>query len=225
MKAGEAGASPSRRGPSASARGSGGRGVVTRPGAGVSPGPRGSPGPGRTPQTKRKELSLTLTTTEKASPSGSPRSRAEEGRGAAGRKAEPVRSRRKGDEPKEPESSRKSSNSSQDSGVGREAVIPRNRPVTKRTNQPQPAIRTVSPDSGESEVGERKKFGELSDLTSVELGMVKVPPELLQDLIHKEPIERYYTIDEVPVARSGLFLCFLLYFLYSSVSVSVSVPL
>jgi len=33
---------------------------------------------------------------------------------------------------------------------------------------------------------------------------VKVPRELLDELIHKEPIEKYYTVDEVPVA-SGLF--------------------
>jgi len=75
-----------------------------------------------------------------------------------------------------------------------------------RRNNP-PTIRTASPETpwvGESEVGERKKFGELSDVTNIEMGIVKVPRELLDELIHKEPIEKYYTVDEVPVA-SGLF--------------------
>merc|ERR1719398_640761 len=71
-----------------------------------------------------------------------------------------------------------------------------------------PIIRTASPETpwvgAESEVGERKKFGELSDVTNIEMGIVKVPRELLDELIHKEPIEKYYTVDEVPVA-SGLF--------------------
>lgn len=72
-----------------------------------------------------------------------------------------------------------------------------------RRNNP-PTIRTASPETpwvGESEVGERKKFGELSDVTNIEMGIVKVPRELLDELIHKEPIEKYYTVDEVPVAR------------------------
>ena len=74
-----------------------------------------------------------------------------------------------------------------------------------RRNNP-PTIRTASPEQapwvgGESEVGERKKFGELSDVTNIEMGIVKVPMELLDELIHKEPIEKYYTVDEVPVAR------------------------
>ena len=211
MKATETAASPVRgppaiRGPSA-ARGpvkGGGPGTAAkRTGAGVSPGPRGSPGPGRTPQTKRRELSLTVAATEKNSPTGSPRSRGEEGRGGPGRRADTPR-RRKGEE-KEPEGSRKSSNSSQDSGVGRDVReagregVPR-RPQARRP----PAIRTVSPQGqAEREVGERQKFGELSDpsVTDIEMGIVKVPRELLEDLIHKEAIEKYYTVDEVPVAR------------------------
>ena len=80
----------------------------------------------------------------------------------------------------------------------------RTRNNNNRRHNP-PIIRTASPETpwvgGESEVGERKKFGELSDVTNIEMGIVKVPRELLDELIHKEPIEKYYTVDEVPVAR------------------------
>ena len=86
----------------------------------------------------------------------------------------------------------------------REPGRTRNNNNNNRRHNP-PIIRTASPETpwvgGESEVGERKKFGELSDVTNIEMGIVKVPRELLDELIHKEPIEKYYTVDEVPVAR------------------------
>jgi len=53
-------------------------------------------------------------------------------------------------------------------------------------------------------VSNRKKFEELCDVKNVEMGIVKVPPELLNDLIHNGRIENYYDIDPIPVA-SGLF--------------------
>lgn len=31
--------------------------------------------------------------------------------------------------------------------------------------------------------------------------MVKVPPDILEDLINKESIEKFYDVNEVPVAR------------------------
>ena len=227
MKAGESGASPSRtpggrgastaRGPATRSAGGG-----KRPGAGVSPGPRGSPGPGRTPQTKRRELSLTVAATDKNSPTGSPRSRGEEGRGSMRRGGgEPPR--RKKPEEKETEGSRKSSNSSQDSGVGREGVkVASRREAGRRQLVNRGASPEVSEERGEKEarggreekeergereereVGERQKFGELSDVTNIEMGIVRVPRELLEELIHLEPIEKYYTVDPVPVARWGL---------------------
>jgi len=101
-----------------------------------------SPGPGRTPQTKRRELSLNqnvekITTT--TTPNGSPRSRDNSSslahnnnnRAAAQQQPQPVSratartaggsvsSRSKAEQPEEA-SCRKSSNSSQDSGIGRE---------------------------------------------------------------------------------------------------------
>ena len=67
-----------------------------------------------------------------------------------------------------------------------------------RTN---PIIRTTSPETVELEVSNRKKFGELCDVKNVEMGIVKVPPQLLDDLIHKGNIESYYDVEAIPVAR------------------------
>ena len=47
----------------------------------------------------------------------------------------------------------------------------------------------------------RKRFEELCDIKNIEMGMVKVPPEILEDLINKENIEDHYDVDELPVAR------------------------
>jgi len=182
-------------------------------GASPSPGPatRGSPaprtastGPGRTPQTKRRELSLTQA--EKNSPTGSPRTR-DAAKPAAPRKQAP--SRQKPDEANPAESCRKSSNSSQDSGIGRD-IRPaggrqdRTRPAVAKAKNNNPIIRTTSPETVEIEVSNRKKFEELCDVANVELGIVKVPAELLDDLIHQGAIENYYDVEAVPVA-CGLF--------------------
>lgn len=135
-------------------------------GASPSPGPatRGSPaprtastGPGRTPQTKRRELSLTQA--EKNSPTGSPRTR-DAAKPAAPRKQAP--SRQKPDEANPTESCRKSSNSSQDSGIGRD-IRPaggrqdRTRPAVAKAKNNNPIIRTTSPETVEIEVSNRKK--------------------------------------------------------------------
>jgi len=190
-----------------------GSGVSPSPGPGrtsvgssVSP----SPGPGRTPQTKRRELSLTAV--EKNSPTGSPRNVNKTQASGNLRKTGTVKSkseREVNQNSNSEESSRKSSNSSQDSGIGREPKLSRvdrtrsGQSVTK-SGRTAPIIRTISPEIVDIEVSNRKKFEELCDLKNIELGIVKVPPELLEDLIHKENIEKYYDVDEVPVA-SGLF--------------------
>jgi len=197
------------------------------PGGGASPSPApggratissSSPGPGRTPQTKRRELSLTVT--EKNSPTGSPRSGKPSTPASVGRKtACPTKATSsassKSDQQREvnqnfcsyEESSRKSSASSQDSGIGRETKLSvRVDRVARgaRGGRGPPTIRTISPEIVDQEVSNRKKFSELCDVKNIELGIVKVPPELLEDLIHKEKIEKFYSVDPVPVA-SGLF--------------------
>lgn len=204
-------------------------------GASPSPAPAGrtpltgtssGPGPGRTPTTKRRELSLTSSIVEKNSPSGSPRSGKTVNTVTGNtRKSGQVKSSTTKSENREvnqssnsssygphyEESSRKSSASSQDSGIGRE---PKLSVRTDRTIKggskgggrgaapPPPTIRT--PDMVDLEVSNRQKFSELCDVKNVEMGIVKVPPELLEDLIHKENIEKFYDVEQVPVA-SGLF--------------------
>lgn len=178
----------------------------TSVGSSVSP----SPGPGRTPQTKRRELSLTAV--EKNSPTGSPRNVNKTQASGNIRKTGTIKSkseREVNQNSNSEESSRKSSNSSQDSGIGREPKLsrvdrPRSGNSVTKSGRTAPIIRTISPEIVDLEVSNRKKFEELCDLKNIELGIVKVPRELLEDLIHKENIEKYYDVDPVPVA-SGLF--------------------
>ena len=164
-------------------------------------------GAGRTPQTKRRELSLTAV--EKNSPNGSPRNVSKTLSGANVRKAGTnIKSKSDNREvnTNNEESSRKSSNSSQDSGIGRESKLSRGDRTRSGQNLTKsikntPIIRTSSPDRVDLEVSNRKRFEELCDIKNIELGMVKVPPDILEDLINKENIEKFYEIDEIPVAR------------------------
>lgn len=160
----------------------------------------GSTGAGRTPQTKRRELSLT--SGEKNSPNGSPRNINVRKPGTV------IKSKSDNREvnPNNEESSRKSSNSSQDSGIGRESKLSRGDRTRSGQNLTKsmkntPIIRTSSPDRVDLEVSNRKRFEELCDIKNIELGMVKVPPDILEDLINKDNIEKFYEIDEIPVAR------------------------
>ena len=166
-----------------------------------------STGAGRTPQTKRRELSLTAG--EKNSPNGSPRNVNKTLSGGNVRKSGPnIKSKSDNREvnTNNEESSRKSSNSSQDSGIGRESKLSRGDRTRSGQNLTKsikntPIIRTSSPDRVDLEVSNRKRFEELCDIKNIELGMVKVPPDILEDLINKDKIEKFYEIDEIPVAR------------------------
>ena len=170
-----------------------------------------SSGAGRTPQTKRRELSLTQA--EKNSPNGSPRNVNKTLSGGNGRKPGTNNVKSKSDNrdrevtnTNNEESSRKSSNSSQDSGIGRESKLSRGDRTRSGQNLTKsikntPIIRTSSPDRVDLEVSNRKRFEELCDIKNIELGMVKVPPDILEDLINKDNIEKFYEIDEIPVAR------------------------
>lgn len=169
-----------------------------------------SSGAGRTPQTKRRELSLTAA--EKNSPTGSTGStgspRNVNKTQSGGRKSGTNKNKSDNREvnTNSEESSRKSSNSSQDSGIGRESKLSRGertrsgQNLTKSMKNP-PIIRTSSPDRVDIEVSNRKRFEELCDIKNIELGMVKVPPDILEDLINKENIEKFYDVNEIPVAR------------------------
>ena len=189
-------------GRSSTSRVSGRGGRLAAGGASQSPAAdRAGGGAGRTPQTKRRELSLTVQI-DKNSPNGSPRNVNRTSSVGSTRKSGTSKTK---SEVNIEESSRKSSNSSQDSGIGRESKLSRpdrtksSQNLTKSTRAP-PIITTISPDR-ENEVSARRRFEELCDIKNIELGMVKVPPDILEDLINKEKIEKSYDVDEVPVAR------------------------
>ena len=179
---------------------SGGGGSSHSPSSATRTGSVPSTGAGRTPQTKRRELSLTAV--EKNSPTGSPRNVNVRKSGTIVKSKSDNREVNTNNE----ESSRKSSNSSQDSGIGRESKLSRGDRTRSGQNLTKsikntPIIRTSSPDRVDQEVSNRKRFEELCDIKNIELGMVKVPPDILEDLINKDNIEKFYEIDEIPVAR------------------------
>ena len=148
---------------------------------------------GRTPQTKRRELSAvtSLSTLDKCSPNGSPRN-VNRTSTSSSRKTGSLKSKSdqnrdtslNNDEP----SSKKSSNARNKQGVSKVRSLPQSLQVT-------------GPEISVTEVSSRSRFEQLCDIKNIELGMVKVPPEILEDLINKDNIERFYDVDELPVAR------------------------
>ena len=48
---------------------------------------------------------------------------------------------------------------------------------------------------------EKEKFRQLWDVKTIEQGMIRIPTHLLEDLIHKESIEKFFRLEEKPVAR------------------------
>ena len=48
---------------------------------------------------------------------------------------------------------------------------------------------------------EKTKFDELWDCKTIEHGLIRIPTHRLEDLISKENIDKFYDIDEKPVAR------------------------
>ena len=53
--------------------------------------------------------------------------------------------------------------------------------------------------TGEDE--ERAKFDQLWDVKTVEQGRVRISPKMLDDLIRKESIDKFYIVEDKPVAR------------------------
>lgn len=48
---------------------------------------------------------------------------------------------------------------------------------------------------------EQEKFRRLWNVKTIEHGMIRIPPHLLQDLIHKENIDKFFKVEDKPVAR------------------------
>jgi len=139
---------------------------------------------GRTPQTKRKELAL------QNSPVGSPKSN-------------------------NSSSIKKSStNSRKNSLNGRVTnVIPVKPNSTRRQSGPHRVtavnsnqVQTPPPQSHQNSVKlrEETKFDGLWDVKTIENGLVRIPTQCLEELISKENIEKFYEVEDKPVA-SGLF--------------------
>ncbi|TRY80091.1 hypothetical protein TCAL_17092 [Tigriopus californicus] len=80
---------------------------------------------------------------------------------------------------------------------GRAAVTAPVVPCSSAGRTPQTRRKELTP---ECEV-RNAKFKELWDVKTIEQGMIRVPTKFLQDLIHNESIEKYFDIEEKPVAR------------------------
>ena len=182
-------------------RASANKNKVTKTSSGnVTKGVTGGPGvnqvqnaAGRTPQTKRRELSAvpSISALDKCSPNGSPRnvnrtstSSSRKTGSSLKSKSDPNRDTSLNNE----EPSKKSSTSRNKQGASKVKSLPQSLQVT-------------TPEISVTEVSSRSRFEQLCDIKNIELGMVKVPPEILEDLINKDNIERFYDVDELPVAR------------------------
>jgi len=168
-------------------------------------------GPGRTPQTKRRELTTVTNITaqlDKSSPSGSPRNvnRTSCGSGSS-RKPGSIRS--KNEQNRDVNSNNEETTRKTLSLHDSKSTRTKSSGNISKSLRNSASARHISPernnvDDLSSEVSSRKRFEELCDIKNIEMGMVKVPPEILEDLINKENIEDHYDVDELPVA-SGLF--------------------
>jgi hypothetical protein len=48
---------------------------------------------------------------------------------------------------------------------------------------------------------EETKFDGLWDVKTIENGLIRIPTQLLEELISEESIEKFYDIEDTPVAR------------------------
>ncbi len=51
------------------------------------------------------------------------------------------------------------------------------------------------------ESDQQRKFRELWNVKTIEHGMVRIPPQTLEELICKDNIEKFFRLEEKPVAR------------------------
>ena len=210
------------RGTPSSSRGSTSTASQNRSGKGPgNPGVSGG-GPGRTPQTRRKELSLQQQQqqplfADSRSPVSSPRTTgstrvfANLGSSASSSSsptptstsAQQNKKSRRSQDPEAPV--RKTSTSS----LTKE---PSNSRSSSRKSPLHPSIQNlrVSPQISVDSDGndrslkirrEKTKFDELWDCKTIEHGLIRIPTQRLEDLISKERIEKVYEVDEKPVAR------------------------
>lgn len=196
-------------------------GIQTRGGKGSGPNLTAPPsgGPGRTPQTRRKELTLQQPGSDNryTSPSGSPRTsnapRVNSG-GVPALAAPPTtqttkRSRRQAEaaEPITPPV-RKTSTSSLNNNNNRGSTGKSSRKSSSHPHSRSSPPASLDPDAVDRSAKlvhrERTKFDGLWDSKSIEHGLVRIPTHRLEELIRAESIDKFYDVEEKPVA-SGLF--------------------
>ena len=156
---------------------------------------------GRTPQTKRKELTVGG---QRDSPGGSPRNTNPRTSTKRTRKSQDhhdngVDSSKKNSTTTKPRNGR---NSVPSLSGGRRGSSTNHPPLTVSITPVAGSGNTASvPLTTGEELAEREKFDQLWKVKTVDMGKVRIPPNLLDDLIRKESIEEFYVIEDKPVAR------------------------
>ena len=161
-------------------------------------------GPGRTPQTRRKELSLQQqpASFDTRSPVSSPRT-ANSPRVSTSTSQQSKKSRRSQEEDQLPVRKTSTSSLTKESNSrsgSRKSPLRSN--VQNLRLSPQISLDSEGNDrSSKYFRHEKTKFDELWDCKTIEHGLIRIPTQRLEDLISKERIEKVYEVDEKPVAR------------------------
>lgn len=146
---------------------------------GSKKGPPGSPvtttatAAGRTPQTRRKELALQP---QQNSPIGSPKTN--------------------NNVKKNSTTSRKNS---LNGSCGRPTISSTNR--RQRNARNSATSSSAVKETAAVKLREETKFDGLWDVKTIENGLVRIPTQCLEELITKESIEKFYEVEDKPVAR------------------------
>lgn len=139
---------------------------------------------GRTPQTRRKELALT-TVQQQNSPGSSPKT------SSSVYKKNSSGPARKISGSKAAQNTNGSSNSRRPRGRGLSA----NQSSLKVVSDPPvPPLQVKL-------LREETKFDGLWDVKTIENGLVRIPTQCLEELISEESIEKFYEVEDKPVAR------------------------
>lgn len=129
---------------------------------------------GRTPQTRRKELALQPQ--QQNSPVGSPKSNNHVKKNSTSRK------------------------NSLNGSCGRPTISSTNRRQRNARNSATSSTTTAVKETA-VKLREETKFDGLWDVKTIENGLVRIPTQCLEELITKESIEKFYEVEDKPVAR------------------------
>ena len=137
---------------------------------------------GRTPQTRRKELAL------QNSPQGSPKVN------NVKKNSSSTTNTRKNSS-----AGLKNNNNNKRSraGVGTTRALNSTSAVETKTNHEK----VVPPSLPSLKLREETKFDGLWDVKTIDNGLVRIPTQCLEELISRESIEKFYEVEENPVAK------------------------